>query len=161
MPLSPEQARLNRQKGGGRAKGQLAKSTLIKLKATQRFNDRVFKITDKLFDAQAVVALGTYKMIRMYKDESGMPHVETIRDETRMQNLLDTGQYGVDYIVVAGEAPDWKAANALLDRAYGKAKESIHVEGEVKFSLKNLAEERKAFEAVVLKETLLLPEEQV
>lgn len=144
MPLSSEQARKNALIGGGRPAGSLSAQGKLKLKMNKVFNTRVYKITSKLFEAQAVVAFGTYKMIRMYKDEAGMPHVETIRDEKRMQNLLDTGQYGTDYIVVAGEQPDWKAADALLNRAYGKPKESLELSGEVSFSLRALAERRLA-----------------
>lgn len=127
----------------GRKKGKLLPKTIEKQKTLQAFNERVFQMADKLLNAQAVMALGSYKMIVIKKDSLGMDHVETIRDEKRMQKLLDTGTLGKDYFIVVGKLPDFKAGNALLDRAYGKAKETLGVEGELKFSLVRLAEERK------------------
>ena len=41
---------------------------------------------------------------------------------------------------------DWRAGNALFDRAYGKAKETVDLNGNVVFSLKGLAEKRAQLE---------------
>lgn len=98
---------------------------------------------EKILEAQTNVALGTHKMLRLELDEAGMPHRRTVSDEREMQNLLDTGIYGKDYIIIVGKAADWKAGNALLDRAFGKANESVKHTGEVVFSLRGLANTRK------------------
>ncbi len=56
-------------------------------------------------------------------------------------------QMRVASLPVAPDGPDndtvLKASNALLDRAFGKPKESIDFTGNVQFSLKELAAKRK------------------
>lgn len=133
----------NNGKKGGRPKGSLQPETILKIKTESAVRQHIFKMAKKLIDAQVITALGTHKMVIMTKDDEGVMHVETVRDEKHMNDLLETGVYGRDYLIVAGSAPDWKAANALLDRGYGKAKESLAVEVDVKFSLKGLAERRR------------------
>lgn len=142
MPISSDQARQNALIGGGRPKGSLSPETKLKIKAEKVLKKRIYKITDKLFNAQAVVALGSYKMV-VKKVEAGIISFETVRDDERMQDLLDNGIHGQDYLILAGAIPEWKAADALLNRAYGKAKESLALDVDVKFSLKGLAERRK------------------
>lgn len=142
VALPTEMARRNGLLGG-RPRGSETVEGKLKRKALSLFNKRVAKMTDKLLNAQSIVAMGSHKMLRPFMGEDGLPHVETIRDMDRMQKLIDEGEYGKDYLIVVGELPDWKAANALLDRTYGKAKESITLDGEVKFSLKDLAARRQ------------------
>lgn len=145
MPISSETAkRVGRL--GGRPKGSKAPATIEKEAALKQFNLRVASMADKLLNSQAIVALGTHRMVTVEVDDEGKKHIKTVRDETRMQNLLDTGVYGKDYLILEGSPAEWKAANALLDRAFGKAKESIDISGEVKFSLKGLSDRRKAIE---------------
>ncbi len=125
----------------GRPKGSITQTTKRKIFAHKRLVERVFKMTDKLLNAQAVVALGSHKMLRPFIKD-GVPSVETIRDEKEMQRLIDTGVYGKDYLIVVGAMPDWRAIESLYNRAFGKAKETLELEGEVKFSLKDLAQRR-------------------
>lgn len=127
----------------GRPKGVLSPETILKNKAEKILRTRIYKMTDKLISAQSIVAIGTHKMIRISIDADGKKHVETVRDEKRMQNLLDTGVYGKDYIIVEGSLPDYRAADALLNRGYGKPKESLDLTGEVSFSLIGLIAKRK------------------
>lgn len=128
MKTLSEKRREAGRKGGKNKKGHKLPKTLEKEHMMERIRQRVFKMTDKLIDAQAIVAVGTHKMIHMYKDADGI-HTETIRDMDRMQDLLDNGKYGIDYVIVAGSEPDHKAASALMDRAYGKPTESIEHSG--------------------------------
>lgn len=139
----------------GRPAGVKNKLTLLKEKQRDKFDKSIALMSRKLTNVQAIVALGTHKMVRMFKGSDDKMHVETIRDEKRMQNLLDTGIYGVDYVIVVGEMPEWKAANALLDRTFGKASETIKVSGEVQFSLKLLAVQRKE----IADESIKIPNE--
>lgn len=125
----------------GRPKGTLNPNTVLRARTLKAMDKRIFRMAEKLVSAQSIVALGSHKMIRTFMKD-GVPAVETIRDEKKMQDLLDSGIYGKDYLIVVGAMPDAKAANMLLDRAFGKAKESITLDGEVKFSLKELASRR-------------------
>lgn len=120
-------------------------------------NRRIGKFANKIISAQAIVAMGTHKMVRKYMGSDGIPHVETIRDEKTMQDLIDNGEYGKDYLILVQSMPDWKAGNALLDRKYGKAKETIDLNVDTKFSLHDLADTRSRQEKAV-KAELIEPE---
>jgi hypothetical protein len=152
MPFTKENASLIRQEfGGGRSKGSLSPHTKLKMKTEQLIKRRIFRMAEKLISSQSVAALGTYKVITLSIDEvTGQKKVTTIRDEKHITELLDHGEYGKDYLIVAGAEPDWKAANALLDRAYGKAKETLDLNGEIKFSLKDLADRREGLRAATV-----------
>jgi len=160
MPLSSEQARKNAMFSIGKSGRPVGIDTRKKIAQTKAMNKRIVAMTDKLINAQAIIAVGTHKMVRMYKGEDGKTHVETIRDEVRMQNLIDSGEYGKDYVIVIGTMPDWRAGNAMLDRAFGKAKETIELGENTMFSLKKLAQSRREAELlngdIIEAETLVL-----
>jgi hypothetical protein len=120
-----EANRAKARKGGLARRGKKNKKTLDKEISLERIRQRVFAMSDKLVDAQAVIALGTWKMLRPFIGEDGLPHTETIRDMDAMQDLIDNGIHGKDYLIVAGTEPDHKAADALLNRAYGKPTETL------------------------------------
>lgn len=115
------------KKKPGRPKGSRSLENIARDKALSAIQMRIFKMSMKLVNSQAVAALGTHKVITMEKDEDGVMHVKTIRDEKKMTELLDTGEYGKDYLIVVGAEPDWKAAESLFNRAYGKPSEYVDV----------------------------------
>lgn len=129
--------------GGGKRSARKMKEIAVKAAMKQR----IFAMADKLLNAQAIAALGTHRMVVLSFDEEGKKHIETVRDEKRMDTLLDTGVYGQDYLILAGAEPDWKAAESLLTRALGKPKETLDVNHNV-FSLTQLAKSRKDLEAL-------------
>jgi len=120
-------------RGQGRKPGAKTKERLVfaktKEEALALFQKRAFKMTNDILTAQKIVAIGSHKMIRMYKDDEGMPHVETIRDVERMQQLIDEGEYGVEYLIVEGSPPDFRAGDAILNRALGKPTEVVELSG--------------------------------
>jgi hypothetical protein len=71
---------------------------------------------------------------------------EIIRDILGNSRILIDKQFAIADLPVAPNSKDndtvLKASNSLLDRAFGKPKESIDFSGSVQFSLKTLAEER-------------------
>lgn len=123
------QANKKNSKKAGRPKGKKAAKTLDKEASLERIRQRVFAMSDKLINAQAVVAMGTHKMVRPYTGTDGLPKTETVRDMDEMEKLIQNGVLGKDYLIVEGSAPDHKAADALLNRAYGKPVESIEHSG--------------------------------
>ncbi len=132
------------KRGRGRPKGTIDPHTKLKIRAEKNFRFRVYKMTDKLLNSQLVTALGTHKVVTVEIDEEGKKHIKMVNEVSRIEKLLTEGVYGKDYLIIEGTPADWKAANAILDRAFGKAKESISLDVDVKFSLKDLAERRVA-----------------
>lgn len=121
---------INGQKGG-KPPGSKSERTLIKEQVKAEMYQRIFGMTQRLVNAQYKIAIGTHKMVQMIKGPGDTMMTRTIRDEEEMQRLLDEGEYGIDYIILVGKEGDWKAANALLDRAMGKAKETLDINATV------------------------------
>lgn len=80
-----------------------------------------------------------------------------IRREAMIRKILGNSekvieqQIAIASLPVSPDGPDndtiIKASNSLLDRAFGKAKESIDFTGNVQFSLKDLAKQADMLEA--------------
>lgn len=149
LELTQKRIEANRKNAllAGRPKGKLNRLTVLKEKARIGFETDIAKMARKLTSAQAIAAVGTHKMIRIFMRD-GVKATEIIRDEKRMEDLLINGVYGKDYIIVEGRPGDYRAANALLDRTFGKAKENIKLDGEVKFSLIALAQRAEQMETI-------------
>ena len=129
MGISSEQAKIV-GKLGGRPKGKKNKATLDREKVQAAVRAQILKMADKLIRSQAITAIGTHKVVVMSKDADGAPVVETIRNIKKIDELFATGVYGKDYLIVAASEPDWKAADALLNRGLGKATEHVdHTSG--------------------------------
>lgn len=116
--------------GAGRPMGAKSKRRLSHIstieKAIEYFQQRTFGVVDKIFNAQMIVAQGSHKMLRMHL-KNGVVETETIRDMDKMQELLDTGEYGKDYVIVVGELPDFRAGDAILNRGLGKPTETLNI----------------------------------
>jgi len=119
------------REGSGQPKGTKSEKTLLKEQIRAEMHQRVFKVSQKILSAQMVVAIGTHKMIQIMKGPGDTVVTRTIRDTDEMQKLLDEGVYGVDYIVLIGKEPDWKAGESILNRTFGKAKETIDINATV------------------------------
>lgn len=133
MPAAVEDRRIfngGAREGSGRSAGQKAKLTLLKEKTLIRMESHIAKMSAKLMNAHAIAAVGTHRMVVMKEDPLTQKiSMITIRDEKRMQKLLDEGEYGKDYLVLEGKEIDWRACDALITRAYGKPKEKVEISG--------------------------------
>jgi len=112
--------------GPGRPAGSKNKKTVEKDAAMKRFKDRVFKVTDKLFESQLVEATGYHVMVAFDK---GAKKLLQVTDKKKFNKLLETGTEGKDYLFVVAAAPDYKASDALLNRAFGRPTESVELTG--------------------------------
>lgn len=122
-------------------------------------------ITNKiqpLIRAGLIPALGQHFVFRIdeEKNEKGVTtsrkHVQ-VTDPDEIARALDAIEDGgVDpdgvYFYITAKEPDHKAVEMLLNRALGKPKESIAIEGEVKFSLVGIHEQAKKIRDAKYKE---------
>ncbi|MEQ1727420.1 MAG: hypothetical protein ABL982_03490 [Vicinamibacterales bacterium] len=97
--------------------------------------DRIFKLADRLLNAQLAKAEGVVFLFRRAKHpDTGfvIGKAEVVKDEGTIRQYLD-GELDGDplfyYDMVAAERPDAEAADKLLNRAFGKPKESMEVSG--------------------------------
>lgn len=162
--LSPgDQARLNLSKVDkrkvGRPKGFKEPHSILRDRTKQKFNERVMKMANRLFNAQASIALGQQFLYRIDKEEivgpkGGLSYrpkpAVIVTDPEEIQRYID-GETGAgerlndptdrasSYWYITAKEANNMALDSMLNRAYGRAKESLEVSGEVKFSLKELA----------------------
>lgn len=119
-----------KRKGAGRKKGGQNASTKLRDAAHSKFKDKAAKIAQTLLRAQTVEAIGYHRIIAITIDREGNKHVETIKDEKKIEKLLAEGTLGVDYHIIAGKDPNYKASDAILNRAFGRPKETVELQGE-------------------------------
>lgn len=108
--------------GAGQPKGNVQLATIVKSMELADVQVSIKNMARKILNAQSIAALGTHKMVIITRNEDGT-HVETVRDEDRMQELLEFGVYGKDYFIVQGAEADWKAGADMLNRAGLKQKD--------------------------------------
>lgn len=133
----------------GRPPSNMANQLVQREKAM--FNKLASRRARKIIDAQTVAALGTYHILAISFDEEGNKHLNIVRDMKRQENLIESGTLGKDYFIVEGTLPDWRAGDAILNRAWGKPKETTVVEGDFTFSLRALHKQAEELRAPLTK----------
>lgn len=122
------------QPGSGRPKGSLNKTTLEQRKVLEAFNQRVMAKADALFNAQLTLATGSMKVFRIDEEEGENGKTKRIHshvtDADEIKALLDEhdGAPGVVdgvYYYFTDISPDNKAIDSMLNRAFGRAAETI------------------------------------
>lgn len=116
-----------KREGAGRKDGDKTEKVLMREQVMAEMHQRVFKMSHKILNSQMIIALGTHKMIQILPGPAGTKMTRTIRSMDEMQKLLDDGIYGVDYVVIEGRPGDWKAGESILNRTFGKAKETFDI----------------------------------
>lgn len=149
----------------GRPAGKQNEANRIAAREKAAFNKSASLRARKILNAQTISALGTHHMLELIRDPKNPEIIwerHIVRDMKRQENFLDEGEYGRDYIIVEGTPADWRAGDAILNRAWGKPKETLEVEGEVKFSLRAINSNAGALPAPVAAQVLRIvkPEEE-
>lgn len=133
------------RKGAGRPKGAMSVQAITKDLALKRFNERVAKSTDALFNAAKTVAMGVMYIYRLDEEEHQKkdgtkytiktPKLVTDPDEiAEAIDLMENGGNGGEneYYYTTTEKPDIKAIDTLMNRTYGRPKETVEHSGEIK-----------------------------
>lgn len=119
------------RKGAGIKKGQKHLATIEREITLKDIEKQIQKRASKLVDSTYIAAMGTYQICILSRSSTGKVEYLRVRDDEKMKELLDNGEHGVDYFVFAGEPPEWKAGESLLNRGFGKARESVVHSGTV------------------------------
>lgn len=145
-------------RGGG---SSITARSLVKSATLKAFNQRVMRFTDNLFNAQASLATGVQHLYRVDKYEvkkaNGQYEYKSkpavlVTDPTEIAQYIDNISRGekydedgeTEYYYITTVKPDNQAIDSMLNRTFGKAKESIDVDVDVKMSLTELAKKREA-----------------
>ena len=134
-----------KRKGAGRKRGVKNVATITKEAALKRFNERVDKSVDSLFNSAKILALGQTYIYRL--DEE----VHTKKDGTKYTiktpvlvtdpdelaeaiDLMESGDNGGDneYYYATTKPGDIRAIDSLMNRRHGRPKETVEHSGEIK-----------------------------
>lgn len=121
--------------GAGRKPGGMNKKTLEQKIVMEELRQRIMTNADGLLNAQLSVAKGAQYLYRIEKttNKNGKEVQEHIlvTDPEEIKEALDSleeGNSSDKYYYITAEKPDSKAIDSLLDRTFGKAKESVELE---------------------------------
>jgi len=122
------------REGAGRPKGSENEDTKIRRVAEQNFKTRVANQVDRIFNSQLDLAIGEkYLMVKRVEGEgkNRRTWVEVVTDlETIKQFIDDDGaslnaDAGEDYYYMTTKPANNQALDSLMNRAFGKPKESV------------------------------------
>lgn len=120
--------------GAGRKKGSLAPANLEKLKTLEAMQRRIYKVTDRVFDAQLSSALGQQFLYKIHTNSKGVKErPELVESEFEIRAYLN-GDYDIggekhdknsDFYFITTKAPDTRAIDSMYDRGFGKVSQPI------------------------------------
>lgn len=131
--------------GAGRKLGSLNKATLEQKKVLDELKKRIMYSADSLFNAAKSAAIGNqflYKIVTETDSKGNKRKLpaEIVKNEVEIADVLDQmddmGYYQDEnedtYYFMSTKAPDIRAFNSLLDRAFGKPTENIEANIKIK-----------------------------
>lgn len=171
-----EQKRLQRianGKLGGRKLGAVSIVRKLEMKQKEIMDKMIYNKTAPLIRAGMSNAMGQNFVYRIDEERDSKDKLISrkhilVTDPIEIAKALDQIEEGGqdpegNFYYVTAKEPDIRAIEMLLNRAYGKPKESLQLGGEVQFSLKSLAQHRKSIEVdnqdVTNEDNILLPDE--
>jgi hypothetical protein len=126
------------KRGRGRPKGAKNRATLEKAAVMEEFNQRVMNAADTLFNAQLKLATGSQIVFRVdpvLNDKGKVVKEEHVHvtDPYEIKALLDeyegsNGTVDGHYYYFQAVMPNNQAIDSLLNRTFGKAKETHEVD---------------------------------
>jgi DNA-directed RNA polymerase beta' subunit len=126
----------------GRPIGSQNKATIDEKIAKEELRQRVLKNVDTLMESQLSLARGVSYIYRIDEvEENGKKRKEKVlvTNPEEIRDALDkieSGDYeDGEYYYITTEKPDNRALDSLLDRVFGKSKESIEHSGKIENAL--------------------------
>jgi hypothetical protein len=119
------------RKGAGMPKGTKIKRTLEREAVMREYKEKILKHADQFFRVQKTLAFGHYEIfiVEHFEDENGKVKRRHVRveDPQLMVDILDDPEsiQGDNYVIVKKIEADKYTLEAMLDRAFGKATQSI------------------------------------
>jgi len=116
-------------KKGGRPKGSVSKETKMRLAKEKEMHNRIVKSVDALLNSQMVLAKGTSFLFKIDVNKSGNQRGKPVlvTKQKEIEEFLagkKEEEKGVYYFITT-DKPDNKAIDSMLDRVFGKAKQSM------------------------------------
>lgn len=126
MPSKP-----GRKPGPGLPKGYKFQHTVEREIARKHLQARILAELDPLIDAQLDLGKGVMVMFAREKNSEGarIGKLYRVTSPEEMLDLLNSdGTNGVDYYYLSAKDPDGKMLDSLMNRVFGRPKETIEVQ---------------------------------
>lgn len=128
---------------GGRAKrGISAKKTILLEQAHAEVKQQIAGIAKQLTFAATIEAFGSYSIIRkdeMYNKKTKKTTIKwtQVVDDDEILDVMNElgdidsrGVVGDKYYIITKDKPNYKAVESLLNRSFGRPKESLELSGQ-------------------------------
>lgn len=149
---------------GGRPPGRKSRATLKKEAVLEEYKQMVMRDAKRLFYSQSTLAHGQTYLFRINKKKQGKDKWVVdgepilVKDPIEMQAYLDgliheriSAPYEPYYFLTAVQ-PSQQAIGDMLDRAFGKARQVVGLEGSDPGSSLTIAVEEKQYERILTEE---------
>jgi crotonobetainyl-CoA:carnitine CoA-transferase CaiB-like acyl-CoA transferase len=118
--------------GAGRKKGGQNRETKERRLAERELVDRIINVMHPILDAQISQAKGASYVYRLVKTADGLKHF-LVTDPEEIKAFLDAhggkpGTVNDSYYMITTKTPELKAIDSLLDRAFGKPRQTTELE---------------------------------
>lgn len=116
----------------GRPLGSTNKATRDKKEAEKYIKERIIKSVDSLLNSQMNLAQGVQMLYRIITNEKGIKSKpELITDLGTIEDYLagELEDERNEYYFITTERPDNRALDSLIDRAFGKSRQNIGIDG--------------------------------
>ena len=124
----------------GRKEGKFSLEKIEKIKTEQYLKDRITKNVDKILNAQLSIATGLQYLFKIVTTKVGKKEVRSkpilVVDPKEIEAYLDYAENDAksvntdtEYFYITAERPNQQAIANLFDRAFGRPKESLTLDG--------------------------------
>ena len=123
-----------KRNGAGRIKGKVSALTKLRTKKKQLMEKRIIKSIDALLNAQMTIAQGVQMLFKIEKAADAKGNIKRskpilVTDQKEIAEYLE-GKFKkstTEFYFMTAEKPDNKALDSLINRAFGKPKESLDI----------------------------------
>ena len=126
------------RENSGRPLGSLNKNTREEKEAERLFKERILENIQELLNAQMNIAKGASYLFKIVEEKSSTGAIlsryhKLVEDPAIIKEVLDemdgmeSANFNDDYYYITTKAPDNKALISLIDRVFGKAKQSVEL----------------------------------
>jgi len=155
----PKTKKGGKRPGAGRKKGRKDNATIIREKAEEAFKQKILGVLDSLFTGQVTLAQGCQYLFKIetkrwktkngkWKEKRKAPKVVKNPEEIEAYLRGDYDGSRDEYYFLTTDKPDNKAIDSLVERVFGKAKQSLDVNATVTLedALRKNLEEREKYD---------------
>lgn len=127
-----------KREGAGKPKGSMNKKTVERKQAEEMMRQMILKKLTPIVNAQIQLAQGCtylYRIDEILEDKKKTRKHVLVEDPREIEEIMnatdgEAGSVGDNYYYLTTKSPENKAIDSLVDRVFGKAKQSMEITGD-------------------------------